>query len=269
MELLNGATLKDRLKTGPMPPEELRGIAIEIADALDAAHRAGIVHRDIKPANIFITARGHAKILDFGLAKISTAAGDDDETQTIEQSLTGAGRIAGTVTHMSPEQIRAQPLDGRTDIFSFGVVLYEIATGKPPFEGASVGAIFDAILNRPPDLAIVPSGLAGIVGRCLEKIAIGATLLPPISRPIFSAERQLPPAPRFASPSIAAGRSLFLPLSRRWPQPSPATSTSTAHPNSLTRTESCWPTSTTRPETPFLTTRCDRASKCSCRNRHS
>src|SRR5581483_364512 len=169
MELLSGATLKDRLVEGPMRPEEIRAIALEITSALDAAHRAGIVHRDIKPANIFITADGRTKILDFGVAKVSTAVGDDDETGTMERSLTGAGRIVGTITHMSPEQIRAQPLDGRTDIFSLGVVLYEMATGKLPFEGASVGAVLDVILNRTPDLTIVPSGLADIVRRCLEK----------------------------------------------------------------------------------------------------
>jgi serine/threonine protein kinase/tetratricopeptide (TPR) repeat protein len=169
MELLSGATLKDRLTAGPLAPNEIREFALQIAGALDIAHRAGIVHRDIKPANIFITASGQAKILDFGLAKTSTAAGDDDETRTMEQSLTGAGRIAGTLTHMSPEQIRAQPLDGRSDIFSFGVVLYEMATGKLPFAGASPGVILDAVLNRAPDLAMIPPGLAGIIGRCLEK----------------------------------------------------------------------------------------------------
>jgi serine/threonine protein kinase/tetratricopeptide (TPR) repeat protein len=169
MELLRGATLKDRLAAGPLPAGEIREIAIEIAGALDAAHCAGIVHRDIKPANLFLTTSGHVKILDFGLAKVSTATADDGETHTMEQSLTGPGRIVGTVTHMSPEQIRAQPLDGRTDIFSLGVVLYEMAAGKLPFEGASTGAIFDSVLNRDPDLAEIPPALRDIVGRCLQK----------------------------------------------------------------------------------------------------
>ncbi len=178
MELLDGEDIRDRVARRSFQPDEFLEVAVQLADALDAAHASGIVHRDIKPANIMISSRGHATLLDFGLAKLTTerpgSTGADELTLTGDPQLTNPGSTVGTIAYMSPEQVSGEELDGRSDLFSFGAVLYEMIAGRPAFNGNTSGLLFDAVLNRSPVPIAqlnpkIPAGIPLVIDRALEK----------------------------------------------------------------------------------------------------
>ena len=221
MELLEGKTLRQKINHEPLEIEVVLDLGIQIADALDAAHAKDIIHRDLKSANIFVTNRAQAKILDFGLAKVSvdSEAGSDPEAPTadLEEHITSPGSTLGTIAYMSPEQVRGKDLDGRTDLFSFGIVLYEMSTGRLPFRGPATGEVYDAILNRAPVPPVrlnpqIPQKLEDIIHKSLEK---DRTLryqhasevrsdLKRLKRDIESGQRD---SEREASPILEPGRS--------------------------------------------------------------